>query len=215
MNLTEELKELADKAFTNMPKELAKGLKDAIEQIKASKLKENALKVGDEISNLTLANIYNKKISFKNLFKHDYLLITFFRGSWCPFCSLELREYEKLKNEFAKNNVDIVAISPEVQKYSSKVKEENNLSFEILSDDESKAMEEFGIDFTLTKEVKKIYAGFNIVLTKQNANQRFQMPVPATYIINKDLKILFAHIEEDYTTRFEPTKALEIAKNLP
>jgi len=214
MTLIEALEASSNESLNNMPKDLAQGLKKGIAEVKASQLKQNALKVGDSIKDLTLPNIYSEDISLKSLFKHDYLLINFFRGSWCPFCSMELREYEKLKDEFAKNGVDIVAISPEVAKYSKKTKEENSLSFEVLSDENSKAMREFGIVFTLSDEVKKIYDGFNIDLKEQNGNDTYEMPVPATYVIDKNMKIVFSHIEEDYMTRFEPSKILDFIRNI-
>lgn len=211
--LEQDLEKLTNQAFSNMPEDLAQGLKKGIAEVKDSQLKEKALKVGDSIKNLTLPNIYSEDIDLKSLFKQDYLLINFFRGSWCPFCSMELREYERLKDEFSNVGVDIVAISPEVQKYSLKTKEENSLSFEVLSDENSKAMKEFGVVFTLSDEVKKIYDGFGIDLKEQNGNNTYEMPVPVTYVINKDMKIVFSHIEEDYMTRFEPSKILDFIKN--
>ncbi len=212
--LEDQLEKLTKQAFSSMPNDLAEGLKKGIREVKSSQLRKNARNVGDLIGDLTLPNIYSEDIDLKSLLKNDYLLINFFRGSWCPFCSMELREYERLKDEFHQNGIDIVAISPEVTKYSLKTKEENSLSFEVLSDENSKAMKEFGIVFTLSPEVKKIYDGFGIDLKEQNGNDSFEMPVPATYILNKDFQVVFAHIEEDYMTRVDPLKVLEFIKTI-
>lgn len=214
MSLTNQLEELTNQAFSNMPEHLAQGLKAGIQEVRTSQLKQNALKVGDKIKNLSLLNIYGEQISLKSLITKDYLLLNFFRGSWCPFCSMELREYERLKEKFLKSNIDIVAISPEVAKYSKKTKEDNFLSFEILSDENSKVMKEFGIVFTLSNEVKKIYEDFKIDLKEQNGNITYKMPVPATYVVDKNFNIVFAHFEEDYTTRCEPKDVLEFIESL-
>ena len=74
-------------------------------------------------------------------------------------------------------------------------------------------MNELGIVFTLNDEIKDLYSSFGIDLVKQNGNDSFEMPIPATYVINKKMEVVFSHIEEDHTQRFEPSKVLDFVKS--
>lgn len=212
--LTQALENTAKQAFASMAPEQAQSIKKAISELQSAQIKQSALKVGECIKSFSLLNIYEEPVRLEELFKGEYLLLNFYRGGWCPFCVLELQAYEGLKEQFAQHGVDIVAISPEVAKYAKESKQEHNLSFEVLCDEDAKLMKSFGIVFSLSPEVKELYNTFGIDLSEQNANEHFELPVPATYVLNKALEVVYAHVEEDYTTRAEPAKVLEAIKAL-
>lgn len=212
--LVQDLQELASNALKNVPQEKVQIISDAIADLKSSQLKKNVLKVGDKIEDIELKNIYDEKVLLSSLIKKDYLVISFYRGGWCPFCVLELKEYEKLRDKFLQNSANIVAISPEVSKYALETKENNTLTFDILCDENLELMKSLGIVFSLNEEFKKLYMEFGIDLEKYNNNKDFTLPIPATYVIDKNFNIVFSYIEEDYTTRFEPSKIIEFLKSL-
>lgn len=212
MSLKEALQTLSDKSFTQMPADVAQKIKNGIENTIKGGFKENALKVGDSVPSFILEDIFENKKSLPELIKNEYLVIDFYRGGWCPFCNMELREYERLKDDFLEVGTNIVAISPEKAEYTNTSSKENNISFDILSDVNTKVMQKFGIVFTLDDDVKEVYNHFGIELEKTQGNDEFKMPIPATYVINSDLEIVFAHIEEDYTTRCEPKDVLDFLK---
>ena len=209
MSLELQLKDLGKKAFDSMPADVAKKIKDGIELTIKGDFKANALKVGDSVPSFVLKDIFENKKNVKDLIKNDYLVIDFYRGGWCPFCNMELREYQRLVNDFEKIGASIVAISPEKAEFTEVTSKENILSFDVLSDVDSKVMSEFGIVFTLDEDVKEVYGHFGIKLEETQGNSDFKMPIPATYVINKNLEVVFAHIEEDYTTRCEPKDVLD------
>ncbi len=212
MSLKEALQTLSDKSFSQMPADVGQKIKNGIENTIRSGFKTNALKVGDVVPYFVLEDIFENEKNVKDLIKNEYLVIDFYRGGWCPFCNMELREYERLKNDFIEVGTNIVAISPEKAEYTNISSKENSITFDILSDIDTKVMQEFGIVFTLDEDVKEIYEHFGINLEETQGNSEFKMPIPATYVINKNLEVIFAHIEEDYTTRCEPKDVLDFLK---
>lgn len=210
MNLTNELNKLKEDSFNQMPKEVGDELKRGVEEVIESHLKDNALNVGDKIPLFELPSVNGEKKSIKDIFKKDYLVINFYRGGWCPFCSMELRAYERIKDELNNIGADLVAISPEQPDSANRTSKDNVLTFDILSDENALVMKEFGIVFSLNEGVKKLYDGFGIDLWKYNGNDSNELPVPGVYIINKEYEIIYRYLEEDYTKRFEPSEIIEI-----
>jgi peroxiredoxin len=212
MNLEKQLKDLRKQSFEQMPQHLAKNIEKGIEETKKSKIAEKALNVGDKIPLFELPDINGKMKNIKDIFTSDYLIINFYRGGWCPFCNLELRAYEAIKDKLSELGATIVSISPEVPDNNLQTSKDNVLTFDVLSDDNAKVMKEFGIVFKLNDEVKKTYDEFGIDLSKLNGNENNELPVPGVFLINKNYEIIFRHLEEDYTKRFESSKILDILK---
>lgn len=212
MSLKEQLDNFKEIGFSQMPIEVAKILLDGIEEVIQSNIAETSLKKGDKIPDFNLPDIHGNNLNIKKLINKEFLIINFYRGGWCPYCNMELQEYERLKDTLESAGASIVAISPEKSKYILSTSDKNALTFNILSDENTIVMKQFGIVYQLNEEMKNIYRDFGIDLTKNNGNSNFELPIPATYIINKNMEILFAHVEADYTTRFEPSQLLKILK---
>ena len=111
-------------------------------------------------------------------------------------------------------DASVMAISPESPENSLSVKEKNEVMFEVLSDVGNGVAREFGIVFQVPAELRSIYAGFGIDVPKANENNTFELPIPATYIIGSDGKILEAFVEADYTKRFDPEEIIEKLRRL-
>ncbi|WP_271783819.1 peroxiredoxin-like family protein [Aquimarina algiphila] len=215
MTLQEQLQQISEAGFARMPKHIAKVLLDGIEEISSSDLKKNAIKVGEKINNTALVDIHGNHKNISEFVEQDYLILNFYRGGWCPYCNMELRAYEKLKNEFGNLNANIVAISAEVPNNNTKTFEKNALSFPVLSDVDARFMKSLGIVFTLNDDLKSEYSKFGIDLKQFHGNLNFELSVPGVYIINKDLEIVFSHLEENYMTRLEPIELLFFLRKQP
>jgi len=212
MSLEEALKEIRDTNFKQMPEDVLQKIIKGIENTVKGWFKSNALKVGEKVPSFVLNDIFENKKNVKDLVKNEYLVIDFYRGGWCPFCNMELREYQRLHDDFINAGANIVAISPEKAEYTKVSSKDNEITFDILSDVNTKVMSDFGIVFALDDDVKKVYEQFGIDLEKTQGNSEFKMPIPATYVINKELEVVFVHIEEDYTTRCEPNAVLDFLR---
>lgn len=139
-------------------------------------------------------------------------VITFYRGGWCPYCNLELREYQALLAEFNNAGAQVIAISFEKPEISLLTGEQNSLHFPLLADEQGLLAKELGILFQLTNEVKALYQKFGHDLPARNKETDWRLPVPATYLIGPTGRISFAQIAADYRTRAEPKHLLELVR---
>ncbi len=125
---------------------------------------------------------------------------------------MELRELQLKLPEITSLGAQLVAVSPQLPDNSLSTAEKLSLTFEILSDVGNKVARNFGIVFTLPETLRDIYKGFGIDLPASNGDQTFELPVPATYIINRQGIIEYAFVDIDYTQRMEPAMIVEILK---
>ena len=211
MNLIEELKAKKEASSKAIPKEKLEIMARGTEALKNSSLSEKALKVGDLIPDFELPNALGNKISLKSLLSKGSVVISFYRGGWCPYCNIELRALQNLLPEFEKYNTSLIAISPETPDNSLNTVEKNNLSFEVLSDIDNKVAKQFGLVFQLPDDLREVYHSFNIDVPKHNGNRDYELPMPATYVVNSEGIIKYAFVPEDYTERASPD---EILKNI-
>lgn len=171
---------------------------------------KDTLQVGDIAKDFILLNAVNKLISLSNELKNnDYIVLNFYRGSWCPYCNIELNALKKINNLNAK----IIAISPEITDLSLSIQEKYNLEFEVLSDKDYLVEKEYRLVFSVDEKLRAFYESMNIYIKNATKNNSYDLPMPATYVINKNLEIIFAFIDEDYTKRCEPQDILDAIKN--
>lgn len=137
------------------------------------------------------------------------VILTFYRGEWCPYCNLELRAYQQILPQIKALGASLIAISPQTPDRSLSTIEKNQLSFDVLSDRGSLVAEAYKIAYQLPDELKRIYMQFSHALPDMNGTNDWQLPIPATFAISPYGKILLAHVDVDYRSRLEPEKVLE------
>ncbi|MBU2974598.1 peroxiredoxin-like family protein [Zobellia sp. B3R18] len=213
MTLQEQLKQMRHASMERMPQSIMKVFTDSIADIRKSQLKENALQVGDYVPDMNLQNSNGNNLWLSNLIEQEFLILNFYRGGWCPYCNMELREYERLRKSFNQLNTDIVGISAEIPELANTTTNKNGISFPVLTDIDAQSMKAVGIVFQLDEASKKEFKNFGMDFTKIHGNSNFELPVPAVYVINKNMQIVYTHFEEDYMTRLEPTELLKNLKN--
>ncbi len=209
MLLKNKLQQITEAGFQKMPQPIAQIITDGITELKNSDLKTKALKVGDTIPDISLIDSNNKTVALTDFITEEFLVLNFYRGGWCPYCNLELRAYEQLTAKFKRNKTNIVAISGELPNFAQQTAQKNILSFPILTDQDGTLMQALGIKFTLGEKLRKEYKNFGLDLDRFHGNTNQELMVPAVYIIDKNLKIIFVHLEEDYMTRAEPQEVLD------
>ncbi|MEM6598996.1 MAG: peroxiredoxin-like family protein [Cyanobacteria bacterium P01_C01_bin.69] len=174
-----------------------------------------ALKVGDSAPEFTLPNATGKQASLTEALREGPVILNFYRGGWCPYCNLELRAYQQVLPKIKAAGASLLAISPQAPDTSLSTAEKNELEFEVLSDQGSNVAESYGLAFTLPDELQKLYTELNHVLPKVNGTPDWQLPVPATFVIDQDRKIILAYADVDYRNRLEPADAIAALKELP
>jgi len=209
MTLTEKLKEHANGSAKRLPLESQNIMKSAIDQLVTSSIFDNALKTGDTIPTISLSNHLGETIDVKDILLKNRLVLTFYRGGWCPYCNLELKALQSVLPEMEAKGAKLIAISPELPDNSMTTVEKNQLSFQVLSDINNKVAEAFNLVFTLPPDLQEIYRGFNIDLDTNQGNTQQQLPIAATYIIEQDGSISYDYLAEDYKLRADPQDILK------
>ena len=140
--------------------------------------------------------------------------MSFYRGGWCPYCNIELRGLQSELASFREHGANLVAVSPQTPDNSLSTTEQNELEFPVLSDVGNTVAKKFGLVFTLPESLRPIYEDFGIDISKSNGDESFEIPVPATFVINRDGHISYAFINADYRKRAEPSDVLAAVKDL-
>ncbi len=210
LTLADQLALMQKQSMEKLPPETAKIMKDATDKLRSEQLAEKALKVGQKMPDFTLPDANGKKISLKTLLKSGPVIVTFYRGSWCPYCNAQLSNYQQHLADIKAKHATLVAISPEKPDLSLLLAEKKKLEFPILTDQNNALAKKFGLVFTVTPELKQVYTKFGIDLEKSQGNADWRLPIPATFLIGKNGKILFAHVDPDYTKRAELSDILAV-----
>lgn len=211
--LEEKIEEYKEEFRKKAPIEVQKVMSFATEKLKNTKLSQNALKTGDKIKNFTLPNAKGDIVDLQTvLLGYDYVVLTFYRGGWCPYCNLELRALQEVNAQLVALNTRIIAISPQTPDHSLSTKEKAQLEYEVLSDIDNIVAKEFGLVFSLDESLRAIYKQFNIDIESSNNSHTFEIPMPATYIVDKNREIIYHFVDEDYTKRLDPEIILQQIK---
>ena len=177
--------------------------------LKEQGLSEKAVKQGEVLPAFNLPDVNGKNVSMES-FTSDFLVVSFYRGGWCPYCNFELRALQSVLPQLGALNTELVAISPETPDNSLNTTEKNELSFTVLSDIDNTYAKSLGLVFQMPEDLQEVYGSFNLKVDQHNGNEDYELPMPATYVINKQREIIYSFIPEDYTERLDPEKILEI-----
>ena len=174
------------------------------EELIAQHIKDNALQIGQKVENFSLTNHNGENIELADLLKKGPVIISFYRGGWCPYCNLELKALNNYLPQFKTQSAQLVAISPQLPDETLSTAQKNDLEFDVLCDVSNKVAEQFGLLFTLDERIQALYTQFGIDFEHYYGDKSFKLPLPATYVINQEGVITYAFLSEDYTLRAEP-----------
>lgn len=202
--LEKKLSERRESAKNRISPEILSKMLEATQSLKNSELEKEAFNIGDKIEDTILLNNLGDKVSIMDVLGKQPAIISFYRGTWCPYCNLELSTYNELLKD--KNKIKMIAISPERPESSINVE---NLNFEVLSDIDNKFAKKLNLTFDITETIENIYDGFGINLEKSQGKKSRILPIPATYIVDSSGVIVYAYIDADYTKRAEPKDVID------
>jgi peroxiredoxin len=175
---------------------------------------QRAKKAGDTAPEFTLLDPDGKPVSSRELLGQGPLVISFYRGVWCPYCNLDLQALQVALPEILARGASLVAISPQTAPNSRKSQRDNKLSFPILSDTNSEVANAFGIRFALPDGLVELYKSFKNDLPAFNNDPAWVLPMPARYVIGTDGIIAYAEVNPDYTQRPDPSELLPVLDRL-
>lgn len=200
----------AGKPPYNVPRSVIETMHKATAELRASGLAERAKTVGDNAPAFTLKNSDGNDVSSAALLARGPLILSFYRGVWCPYCNMELQALQQALPQFEQLGASLVAISPQTAPNSRKSTRQNDLTLPILSDVKGKVSEAFGLKFKLPDYLIELYKGLKNDLPAFNDDPEWTLPMPARYVIGQDGLILYAEVNPDYTRRPEPEDMLPV-----
>ncbi|GGE16325.1 peroxiredoxin [Aureimonas endophytica] len=198
----------AGKPPYNVPPAVIETMHRATAELIASGAADRALKAGDKAPSFQLADASGKVHASADLLAKGPLVVSFYRGVWCPYCNMELQALQDALPSFEALGVSLVAISPQTAANSRKSVTKNALGFPILVDPHNDVAAAFGLRFALPDYLVDLYKALKNDLPAFNGDPSWTLPMPARFVIGQDGTILYAEVNPDYTRRPEPADML-------
>ena len=208
MSLKAELDAFRSEFMAQVSPEIREAMVRADMELAASGIAQRALKAGDRAPDFNLPDARGSYVHLKELLATGPVVLSFYRGSWCPYCNLELHALQQALPEITRLGASLVAVSPQTPDESLSTTEKNALSFSVLSDIGSTTAKAFGIAYDLAEELRPIYARSGHALPEKNDDESWVLPIPATYVIDTDGTVALAFVDVDYRNRLEPAEIL-------
>lgn len=185
-------------------------IRRATAELIASGAAKRAKKAGDVAPSFSLKDAEGNVVRSDALLRKGPLVVSFYRGVWCPYCNMELQALEAAKPAFDRHRASLLAISPQTAANSRKSMRQNKLTFPILSDVNGRVGAAFGLRFVLPDYLIELYKQLKNDLPTFNDDPSWTLPMPARYVIGQDSTILYSEVNPDYTRRPEPVDMIPV-----
>ena len=196
------------------PPAAVEALHRSVDELIASGAPDRALKVGDVAPEFTLPDPDGNPVSSKTLLARGPLVVTFYRGVWCPYCNYDLSALEEARSEIESRGATLVAISQQTAPNSRKSQRQNGLGFPILGDHGGEIAAQFGVRWTLPDYLREVQKALGADLTQFNGEASWTLPMPARYVVAQAGTIAYAEVNADYTKRPEPSAIFPVLERL-
>jgi peroxiredoxin len=186
---------------------------EGIEAVKTSGILDKAFNIGDKAPNFTLNNALGEPVSLYNELTNGPVILIWYRGGWCPYCNITLHYLQERLPDFQAAGATLLALTPELPDKSLSTAEKHNLEFVVLSDVGNTIAKQYGVVFQLTPDVAKMYDdAFD--MNSYNGDESNELPLAATYVIDKNGTIQYAFLDADYRNRAEPDDIIAALETL-
>jgi peroxiredoxin len=194
----------------NIPEPIGSRIDAGVHEIELSGVAPG-LSVGERAPDFTLPDALGKPVSLSDLLVKGPVVVTFYRGEWCPYCNIQLRALQAALPRFTELGASLVAISPQAADHSLSLREKHELAFPVLSDLDQSVIRDYRVQFTLTGDLEDLQVNvFQNDPADQNADHSRSLPLPATFVIDRDGVVRYAFVPADWRIRAEP-KDIEAA----
>jgi len=213
-NLKEQLVAKAEEIATKIPEEPRGIMGQKTEALEMSGLAVKSVGLEHEFPQFELDNATGETIKLGVLLEKGPLVISFYRGGWCPYCNLELKALQNSLWAIREQGGDLVAITPEMPDHSLTTTQKNELQFQVLTDQSNEIARQLGIVHEVDEELDHIYKSFGIDVEAHNQDGKKELPLPATYVIDQKGIIRWAFVRADYRLRSEPAEVVDALSKL-
>jgi len=205
--LSAQQKEFLSKA----PPEKVASYQAGIDAVAQSGIYDRAKKAGDRAPDFTLKNAAGKEVSLPSLLKKGPVVLTWYRGGWCPYCNLTLAALQEKLPEFQAAGATLVALTPELPAFAEDTTKKGKIAFEVLSDVGNNVARKYGIVFKMTPDVAEAMHKYAKTM-ERNGDKSDELPMAAAYVIAPDGEITYAFLDADYRLRAEPSRLVDEVK---
>ena len=197
--------------------EVAQAYDTLVETLVASRLTETSLKPGARMPDFDLPNVEGRFVASPALLEHGPLVVSFFRGGWCPFCTTELSALQQAAPEIAARGASLVAITPDTGAALAAAKRDNALGYEVLSDVDFGVALQFGLVYRVPDTIRELYRRLDLDLGARHGSAHddvWLLPIPATYIVDRSGMVRVAEVDCDFRRRMEPAAVIRALDEL-
>ncbi|MDI3418746.1 peroxiredoxin-like family protein [Streptomyces luteolus] len=206
--LNAELRTFYEARQQQIPAEIRRIMHRAGQELADSGQADRALTVGAPAPRFSLSSATGQVVSLEDLLADGPVVLTFYRGAWCPYCNIALRSLQQHHDAITARGARLVAVSPQIPDESLTLTEKHTLAFDVLSDIGSDTAKQYGLAFDLPDDLAAVYGKLGFDLQRVNGGHPRTLPLPATYVIARDGAIRWAFVNSDYTIRAEPADIL-------
>ena len=209
--LAADLAEQAKMSAKKFPEKIRKVFNEGIETVRGSGIEKSAKQVGDQAIDADLTGWDGTNVKLSDLWSEGPIVLMWYRGGWCPYCNLQLRAMQESLDEIGDAGARLVVLTPELPEKAKETAEANELDIVALYDEDNQLASEYGIMFDLPEPIVPMYRD-KIKLPEYNGNDKMQLPLSATYVVNKSGKITYAFLDADYKNRAEPADVIDAVR---
>lgn len=209
-------KQISDfKAQRPAPAAPQRAIMDKAARDLAAAMPEPGLAVGTRAPDFTLPDAFGNSVRLSALLAQGPVVLTFYRGAWCPYCNLQLKALKESLPHFERYDARLVAVTPQTPDRSQQQIEKDAYPFPVLSDLDDRVMKAYNLYFEVPEDLRHLYLqDFSLDIAAWNGAGRYGLPVPGTFVIDRQGVIRAAFADTDYTKRMEPAAILEALETI-
>jgi len=204
----------ASYAARSTPEQRAE-MERAIAEIARTEAGAQAPRVGSKAPDFELTGARGERVRLSELLQSGPVVLSWYRGGWCPYCNLQLHAYQEVLADIHAQGAQLVALSPELPDHTAETARKNALTFPVLSDVRGTAARAWGLSFALPSERAAQWKEWGLDLAARHGDEAWTLPVPATFVVDRDGIVRYAFVETDYRKRAEPSEILRALAALP
>ena len=212
-----EAPSLADRmaALTNRaPPDIIRVVVAEIEKLADAGVGANAPRIGERVPDFTLRDARGGMVLLTDELVRGPAVVTFYRGGWCPYCNLQLRAYQQVLPRIEGLGASVIAISPQTPTATLSTAENAGLTFAVVADPGNRVARSYGLVFEVPPRLDELQRGFGVDLPGANGDTSNELPVTATFIVARDGRVAFRHLDIDWRRRLEPADLLRRLEQL-
>ena len=214
MSLTDDLQAQAARSVAAATPEVTAARRATVDAVLALGLARSAVAVGDHAPEFVLPDVTGAAVRLSELLTAGPVVVSFYRGGWCPYCNLELHALQEALPALTAAGGSLVAISPDAPDASLSTAEKQDLKFPVLSDTSATAITAFGLNFTVDSVTRAVLSEPEAEVARAEGVKTEVLPIPATYVIGTDGTVAYAFVDPTYTRRAEPADVVAAVEAL-